>query len=284
MSGSHRPFTNRWWTGQVRGGEGNERLTATTAVVLIALLAAEGATILRIRGLVSAHIFIGMLLIPPVALKLASTGYRFMRYYAGAAAYRAKGPPRALLRFAVAPVTVASTIVVFGTGVALLVRGPGGGLLLGLHKAGFVVWLGATSVHVLVYLSRLPALAAADWRRAQRIGGGVLRLALVLAVLAAGAVLAASTLPLAHPWARWARELRLHDREGESGAHVDRAPRVRSQALRNRPAVDHRVAPVVEPDQLREQLGAQPVAVARDRVDAQDVAHRTNTSSALATS
>jgi hypothetical protein len=194
------------------GPEGNARLTATTGAVLIVLLAAEGVTILRIRGLISAHIFIGMLLIPPVALKLASTGYRFMRYYAGTAAYVAKGPPQALMRFVVAPIVVASTIVLFGTGVALLVRGPGGGLLLGLHKASFVVWLGATAVHVLWYVARVPALASADWRPVLRIGGVALRAGLVLAVLGAGIVLAASTLPLAHPWTHWAGEFRFHDR------------------------------------------------------------------------
>jgi hypothetical protein len=194
------------------GPDGNARLTATTGAVLIVLLAAEGVTILRIRGLISLHIFIGMLLIPPVALKLATTGYRFMRYYAGTAAYVAKGPPQALMRFVVAPIVVASTIVLFGTGVPLLVRGPGGGLLLGLHKASFVVWLGATAVHVLWYLGRVPALVSADWRPVLRIGGVALRAGLVLAVLGAGIVLAASTLSLAHPWAHWAGEFRFHDR------------------------------------------------------------------------
>jgi hypothetical protein len=194
------------------GSEGNERLTATTAVVLILLLAVEGATILRIRGLISVHIFVGMLLIPPVALKLATTGWRFMRYYGGTRAYRVKGPPQALLRYVVAPVVVVSTVVLFGTGVALLVRGPGGGILLGLHKASFVVWLVATSAHVVAYLTRLPALAAADWRRTRQIGGRALRIGLVAAVLAAGVVLAASTLSLAHPWAQWVSEFRFHDR------------------------------------------------------------------------
>jgi hypothetical protein len=204
-----RPLLREDRTG---GPDGNARLTATTGAVLIVLLAAEGVTILRIRGLISAHIFVGMLLIPPVALKLASTGYRFMRYYAGTEAYVAKGPPRALMRFVVAPTVVASTIVLFGTGVALLVRGPGGGLLLGLHKTSYVVWLGATGVHVLWYLGRLPALASADWRPFPRIGGVALRAGLVVAVLGAGLALAASTLPLAHPWSHWAGELRFHDR------------------------------------------------------------------------
>jgi hypothetical protein len=183
------------------GTEGNARLTGTTGAVLILLLAAEGATILRIRDLISVHIFLGMLLIPPVALKLATTGYRFVSYYAGVAAYRAKGPPHALMRYLVAPVLVASTVVLFGTGVALMVRGPDGGLLLGLHQASFIVWLGATSMHVVWYLMPLPALVSADWRRAQRIGRGALRIGLVGAVLLAGVALAASTLPLAHMWA-----------------------------------------------------------------------------------
>ena len=53
--------------------------------------------------------FVGLLLIPPVVLKLASTGYRFVRYYAGARAYREKGPPPLPLRL-LAPVLVASAL------------------------------------------------------------------------------------------------------------------------------------------------------------------------------
>ena len=92
----------------MRGGpEGNERLTASSGVVLFVLLAAEGVTILSIRPLLSAHVFIGMLLIPPVALKLASTGWRFVRYYRGAPEYTKKGPPLLPLRL-LAPVVLLS--------------------------------------------------------------------------------------------------------------------------------------------------------------------------------
>src|SRR5581483_2265710 len=129
------------------GVAGNERLTAATAIVLILLLAAEGVTILFLRQLFSAYVFIGMLLIPPVALKLGSTGWRFFRYYSGRAEYVRRGPPRLPLRL-LAPLVVVSTIGVFATGVALLVLGPGGGIVLGLHKASFVVWLVVTGVHV----------------------------------------------------------------------------------------------------------------------------------------
>jgi hypothetical protein len=51
------------------GTAGNERLTANTASVLIVLLAVEGATLLSLRSFLPVHVFVGMLLIPPVALK-----------------------------------------------------------------------------------------------------------------------------------------------------------------------------------------------------------------------
>ncbi len=72
---------------------GNARLTAANAAVLLVLLAAEGVTILGVRQMLSPHVFIGMVLIPPVLLKVASTGWRFARYYRGAPAYRRKGAP-----------------------------------------------------------------------------------------------------------------------------------------------------------------------------------------------
>ena len=58
----------------VGGSAGNEQLTLALAALLIVLLAVEGATILQIRSLLTIHAFVGMLLIPVVALKLASTG------------------------------------------------------------------------------------------------------------------------------------------------------------------------------------------------------------------
>jgi hypothetical protein len=75
-------------TERLGGTEGNEILTSATAVVLTLLLIAEGVTIVLIGDMLSAHLFIGMALIPPVLLKLGSTGYRFARYYTGARIYR----------------------------------------------------------------------------------------------------------------------------------------------------------------------------------------------------
>ena len=186
------------------GVEGNDRLTAASGAVLFLLLAAEGVTILFIRPLLSTHVFIGMLLIPPVALKLGSTGWRFLRYYSGDRAYRAKGAPLLPLRM-LAPLVVASTFALFATGVALLVVGPGRGIVLGLHKASFAVWLVATGIHVLVYLWRVPRLAAADWRPggAASVGGSFARRTLLAGALVLGVVLALFTVRYAQPWVHW---------------------------------------------------------------------------------
>ena len=62
--------------------------------------------------------------------------------------------------------------------------------------------------------------------------------------------------------------------ERELRAGVRGAARVDEQLLRDRAAVDDRIAPLVELDPLREQLGAQPVAGAGDRVDAQGAPSR----------
>jgi hypothetical protein len=181
------------------GSEGNRRLTAATAAILLVLLAAEGVTLLAIRPLVSAHVFIGMLLVPLVGLKLASTGYRVARYYTGHRTYRAEGPPHPLLRL-LGPVVVLSTVALFGSGVTLVVLGPQGGIVLGLHKASFVVWVAAMSAHVLAHLFRVPRLAAADWRREEALAGSSLRRWLLAGSLVAGLVLAVATVHLAGPW------------------------------------------------------------------------------------
>jgi hypothetical protein len=195
----------------VGGTEGNERLTAMTGVVLLGLLAAEGVTILAIRPLLSVHVFIGLMLIPPVALKLGVTGYRFVRYYMNAAEYVRRGPPILLMRMLVAPVLVAATAVVFGTGIALIVQGPHGGIVLGLHKASFVIWLGAFALHVVAYIFRIPALVGADWGRSTSRPGVSLRYGVVALALVLGLTLAVAALPAANGWFNSAFVHERHD-------------------------------------------------------------------------
>ena len=171
------------------GSDGNEQLTAIVATVLLVLLAVEGATLLNVRSLLTVHAFVGVLLIPVVAVKLASTGWRMLRYYLGAHEYVRRGPPHILLRTIVAPVVVASTIVLLGSGVALLVLGQREGALVGLHKASFLVWFGATAVHVLTRVLQLPSAIRLP------SPGLALRLGIVGASLVTGLALATVSLP-----------------------------------------------------------------------------------------
>jgi hypothetical protein len=186
------------------GVAGNARLTGGAAVALLVLLAVEGATIPFIGSLVGPHVFVGMLLIPPVLLKLGSTGYRFARYYAGSPPYRRKGPPAWAMRV-LAPGVVLTTLALFGTGVALLIAGPdGSGPLKLLHKASFIVWFLLMTVHVLGHLLEVPSLALPDWRRGAgreaELAGAGLRLTLLGTSLVAGLALALATISLAGPW------------------------------------------------------------------------------------
>ena len=69
------------------GVEGNERLTALTSALLLAFILIALATTPNLHALLYVHVFVGILLIGPLAVKLGSTGYRFARYYTGAPAY-----------------------------------------------------------------------------------------------------------------------------------------------------------------------------------------------------
>ncbi len=183
---------------------GNERLTAATGIMLIALFAALGVTIVRIGSLISVHLFIGLLLIPPVALKLASTGYRFARYYTADPVYRQRGAPPTPLRL-LAPLVVISTVTVFATGVALLFVGPSStGTLRLLHKASFFLWLAVTAIHVIGHLPDLQR--ALTVRRGGRLeynpytAGRAGRTISLAGVLVAGLALALLLIPQSKAW------------------------------------------------------------------------------------
>lgn len=175
------------------GVEANQRLTASTAVVLFVLLFVEGVTVLRVRSLIRPHVLVGMLLVPPILVKIGSTFYRFLRYYTGAPAYRAKGPPAWVLRI-LGPVVVVLTVIMFGSGIALLLAPASWhASLLGLHKVSFILWFLATTVHVLGHLGETVRFGLPDWVRSRwspplRRATNVRR-AVLLASLAVGAVL-----------------------------------------------------------------------------------------------
>jgi hypothetical protein len=192
--------------GRLTGGgtAGNERLTSATGAILLVLLAAIGLTIVRIHGLLSEHLFIGMLLVPPVLLKLSGTGYRFARYYTADPHYRRKGPPELPLRV-IAPMVVLSTLVVFASGVALLFAGPSSrGTLLPIHKDSFFVWGGFMALHVLGHLPAMPAVLRADYGRSAGLSSDVTgrpgRVLALAGALVAGVVLAILVIPEFGPW------------------------------------------------------------------------------------
>jgi hypothetical protein len=144
-----------------------------------------------------------MLLIPPVLLKLGSTGYRFARYYTGSAPYIRKGPPPIALRV-LAPGVVLTTLALFGTGVALLIAGPPSETLVFAHKLSFFAWVALMTLHALGHLFELPSLALPDWRRngprEARLAGAGARVFALGSALLAGTALALLTLPVAQPW------------------------------------------------------------------------------------
>jgi hypothetical protein len=196
----------RWLLGG--GIDGNEQLTAMTGVVLIALLAALGLTILRIGQLLWLHLFLGLLLLGPVLLKLASTGYRFLRYYTRAAVYRSKGPPMPALRV-MGPVVVLTTLVVFVSGVILLFHGPRGrSALVLIHKASFVGWLIFMALHVLAHLPALGRSLRAVEIASDEVGpaptsaraGAAGRWIALAGAIVAGAVLAVVLIPHFGAW------------------------------------------------------------------------------------
>lgn len=192
------------------GTTGNERLTSATGAVLIAVLAIIGLTIVALGQLLWVHLFVGMLLLGPVALKLASTGYRFFRYYSANPRYKRKGPPALALRL-IAPIVVLTTIVVLASGVALLFVGPGSrDTLLPIHKVSFIVWVAFMAVHVLAHLPTVLHSLNADYvqpaRRERTAGwsndmngraGRVLSLASSLVL---GLALAILVIPEFGPW------------------------------------------------------------------------------------
>lgn len=173
------------------GSRGNEILTSVNAVILLVLIAVQLVTIVSLNSMIRVHLFVGVVLLGPIILKLATTGYRFVRYYSGAREYREKGPPPTLMRM-IAPIFVVATIVLFATGVVMLADGSGEGAARGIHVASFVVWVGCLAVHVLFNSREVLRHLRSEWltRARARIAGAELRAVLVLSSILGGVLVA----------------------------------------------------------------------------------------------
>ena len=206
------------------GADGNARLTGAVGLVLLVVLFVEGITILEVRQLITLHIFLGLLLIPPTTLKVASTIYRFVRYYRRSPSYVRHGPPPPILRWT-APLLIIFTGTVLATGVALLAVGPGQpGLLLTAHKFSFAVWFVLMALHVLGHVKDAMVLSWRDWwprASRSRLRGTGQRRGLVVVSVVAGVALGAVLLPVASPWTN-RHDLGRHERH-EGAAHVGRS-------------------------------------------------------------
>jgi ABC-type Na+ efflux pump permease subunit len=183
--------------------DGNERLTAAIGAILVVLTLVEIATLLLgLHSFLSVHVFVGLVLLPPVAVKLATTGWRFARYYTLNEAYREKGAPQILMRL-LAPILVLATVVLFGSGVAMgFTHGEALRIARRLHGPSSVVWLIAIGLHVLVYGLRALHAIAADLAARSRaaVAGARLRAAVVGITIVAGVAVGLATLPVDHDW------------------------------------------------------------------------------------
>ena len=198
--------------GRTSGPAGNAQLTAWTGLLLLVLAVVELVTLIDVRGLLSWHVVVGVLLTAVAVLKIASTGWRFLRYYARHRPYRQAGPPPMVLRV-LGPLVVLGTVAVLGTGLWLIAVGPESGRttlltllgqridLLSLHQASFIVFAVAAGLHLLARF--VPAVALAT-ERAHRDGGRLRgrgpRIAVLVVAMVAGALAAALILPAAAPW------------------------------------------------------------------------------------
>jgi hypothetical protein len=212
--------------------DGNKRLTAAVGVLLLAPVLLEIATVLLgVHTFMSWHVFVGIALIPLVVLKLATTGWRFVRYYTRSRAYVAHGPPQPAMRL-LAPLLVVATVVLFGSGVGMgLLHGHALQVARRLHGPASVIWLLLLGLHVLVYLGRALRDTADDVRPADRTpvrGKTARRYALTTAVVC-GLVVGSALVPGRHRWVNI-----LHDRDRNEGQSAARN-RPFSQLQRQRP-------------------------------------------------
>lgn len=172
---------------------GNARLTAMTGLVLLVLLAAEVATVvLGVDSVVTAHVAVGLVLTPFVALKLGSAGWRIVKYYRGDGSYARRGAPPTYLRV-LGALFIVLTVALLGSGL-LTYLGPGAlhTAAVETHKVSFYPWAAVLVVHVVAHFAEAVLLAAADLlaRSRVRLTGVRYRRAALLGSLAIAVVLA----------------------------------------------------------------------------------------------
>lgn len=180
----------------------NARLTALTGSVLLVLLFAEGITVLQVGSLIVPHMVIGTALLAPVLLKLSTTGWKILRYYTRSPEYVREGPPP-MLRRLLAPVVMVTTVGLLGTGVVLMLEGPSAASRWTfLHKAFFVLWFAAMTLHVLIHVARTVRAVSVEYltRHPEALPGRGVRLLALTGALVLGIGLASWATGYTAPW------------------------------------------------------------------------------------
>ena len=193
------------------GPAGNARLIAWTGLLLLVLFVAELITLLGVRQMITWHLAIGTLLVPPALLKTAGTGWRIVRYYTGSRPYRESGPPPMILRV-LGPLVVLTTLTLLGSGLALVVAGPSSGLrplvvvlglrvsILTIHQAAFAAWAVVTGLHVLIRIVPALKLTIRPASVPHRVPGGYQRAAILFLAAAGAVAFAIGVVHAGHAW------------------------------------------------------------------------------------
>lgn len=212
------------------GPAGNARLTAWTGLILLVLSVAELVTLINVGALISWHIVIGTLLVPPALLKTGSTGWRIVRYYRRNPDYHHAGPPPMLLRI-LGPGVVASTLGLLASGLVLILLGQDSSHTvlvtalgqrvdwLTLHQGLFIVWAVLTGLHLLGRLVPALQLTVMTKHATTTVDGMRLRTAVLLGSVAVAAVAAVLVLAASGSW-RGGERHGPHPRPGQLGVSI----------------------------------------------------------------
>ena len=194
----------------------NARLVALSGVALLVLLPIPYGTALFLDVLWRVHFFSSLLLIPLLILKMGATGWRAFRYYVRDRAYRADGPPHPMPRLT-APILVASTVVLFASGVVMMLDGDRFAPWSTIHNGAAIVFTGALGLHLLAHLWDVPADVRADLRgehtahNADAVPGARRRVAVTVVAFVVGIAVATAAMPVS----RWtSAPSGVHHRDG----------------------------------------------------------------------
>jgi hypothetical protein len=169
---------------------GNARLTGSTGLVLLLLFAVQvGTVVIGVKTHVTLHVFVGLLLVPPLLTKIASVARRFIGYYRHERAYQRRGAPPLPLRV-LGPVLLGTTLLLFITGITEFLAPTV--VVSKIHDVSAYLWLVLVLAHLAGHGRDIRRTAIRDWlpRARAAVPGAALRQAAILASLAAGLALA----------------------------------------------------------------------------------------------